>query len=311
MSAAPVPVDLDRVRREIDEEVRARRDSGDFPPGMERELDLAFARVSPVGSTGDDLEGLLEAADRAAFIESQPPTASRIVALTVIKKTERKLLGWYFNHMAQQVTSFAGATVRALTVLTERLEQVERSLPRAELASLGHSATEGLANGLAAAVVAALAGVDGRVLVAGDDPGVLRALDGVEGLDAYGVAPTITPSIGSPVERRDGDPLTHLAHLAPESLGGLVVLGTDPLPTGAKVSYIDAAAGALTDRGRLVVIAGRPEAWGHANPVEADLAAGHPFRAETWVVVVESRGFVDAEVHELGDSLVVSALLRR
>ncbi len=108
MSEVSTSLDLDLVRREIDEEVRARRASGDFPPGMERELDLAFARVSPVATTGDDLEGLIQAADRSAFIEARPPVASRTAVLGLVKKGELKLLGWYFNHLAQQMTSFAG-----------------------------------------------------------------------------------------------------------------------------------------------------------------------------------------------------------
>jgi len=46
-------VDLQQVLREIDEEVDARRAAGDFPPGMERDLDLVFARFAPATTSGD------------------------------------------------------------------------------------------------------------------------------------------------------------------------------------------------------------------------------------------------------------------
>ena len=47
MSTTDQPLDLDRLRREIDAEVRARRASGAYPPGFERELDAVFARYAP------------------------------------------------------------------------------------------------------------------------------------------------------------------------------------------------------------------------------------------------------------------------
>ena len=139
-------VDLEHVLREIDEEVRARRASGDFPPGMERDLELVFARFAPSTLTGDDLEALVEAADRAAFIQSDPPTASRIPAVSILKRVERKLLGWFFRFLAQQMTTFAGVTVQAL-------RQIVAALDAAKLRELFE----------------AIGPVDGRVLVPHDD----------------------------------------------------------------------------------------------------------------------------------------------
>jgi hypothetical protein len=303
-------LDLDLVRREIDEEVRARRASGDFPPGMERELDLAFARVSPVATTGDDLEGLIQAADRSAFIEGRPPVASRTAVLGLVKKGELKLLGWYFNHLAQQMTSFAGATVRTLTVVADRLEKVERLLPQVDRALLDHEAIPGLDADLTERVAARLAGVPGRVLVVGDGGGLLSALVAA-GIDAYAVTPGAAPRVGPAIEQREGDPFEHLADLAPGSLGGTIVLGLDASATGVKIAHVQAAASAIDEGGSLVVVAGRPEHWGRDNPVEADLAPGRPFRPETWFVVLEAHGFALAEVDDTGQSLLVSALRRR
>jgi hypothetical protein len=308
------PIDLDRVRREIDEEVRARRAAGDFPADMERELDLAFARVSPAATTGSDLRGLLQAADRAAFIDPHPPTGSRVPLLEVVKRTERKLLGWYFNYLAQQLTTFAGAAVRALQVLTDRLERVEQALPRAGDPGIGRAAAGPLAPEVATFVVAAFAGVEGRVLVAGEDRGLLEALV-ADGVDAYGVAAgdERLSASGAPssAERRDADPLDHLARLAPDSLGGLVLLGLDPLATATKLAFVELAADALVDGGRLAVAGARPELWGTANPIEADLALGRPLRPETWSAVMAARGFGGITVADGADGHVVTATLRR
>ncbi len=277
---------------------------------MERELDLAFARVSPVAATGDDLEGLIQSADRSAFIEARPPVASRTAVLALVKKSERKLLGWYFDHVAQQVTSFAGATVRTLTVLADRVERVERLLPPTDLETFVPDSAEGLADGVVAGVVTAFDGVEGRVLVGGNGGPLLAAL-AAAGVDAYGVAVGAAPQSGPELEQRDGDPLTHLRDLAPESLGGAVLFGTDPQPTGTKLAHLGAASAAIIEGGRLVVLAGDPDNWGRDNPVEADLAPGRPWRPETWLVVMASQGFAEAEVTPAGACYLVAAVRRR
>ena len=55
-------IDLDEVRREIDEEVRARRAAGEYPPGFERELDALFAQFAPAEAS-DDFDTSLERAE--------------------------------------------------------------------------------------------------------------------------------------------------------------------------------------------------------------------------------------------------------
>ena len=40
-------LDFERLRQEIDADVRAKRASGAYPPGFERELDAVFARYAP------------------------------------------------------------------------------------------------------------------------------------------------------------------------------------------------------------------------------------------------------------------------
>ncbi len=64
---------LDRVRREIDDEVRRRRAAGDFPPSYERRLDELFARFTPTGAADDHFTEALKLADRSAYFDIEVP----------------------------------------------------------------------------------------------------------------------------------------------------------------------------------------------------------------------------------------------
>jgi len=57
-----------------------------------------------------------------------------------------------------------------------------------------------------------------------------------------------------------------------------------------------------------VLIGTKPDAWGRdTDPVEADLAAGRPFHAATWVHLLEARGFTGARVEERSSRYAVVA----
>src|SRR5688572_14540050 len=159
-------LDLQQLLREIDEEVRARRAAGDFPPGMERELDLVFARFAPPTVSGDDLDGLLEAADRTSYIDHHPPTGSRFPPVSLLKRIEWKFLGWFFRFITQQVTAFAGIVVQSLRLIGRRLEALEHVTPGASAAQREASIRAGSvadAGALADVVVSHLRGLRGRV----------------------------------------------------------------------------------------------------------------------------------------------------
>jgi len=267
-------LDLGHVLREIDDEVRARRASGDFPPGMERDLELVFARFAPATLTGDDLEALVEAADRAAFIQSDPPTASRIPAVSILKRVERKLLGWFFRFLAQQMTTFAGVTVQALRQMAHRIETLEEATPAANPALMSLARQTALVPPLAAAVDA-IGPVDGRVLVSHDDV-----------VDRFPNAYATTDDVAE-----------HLLDVDDDALAGLLLAGiTDRAPLGTQVSLVERAARVLRRGGRIAIVASSVAAWGAANPVEADLAPGRPLHPETWAHLLVEHGFADVRV---------------
>ena len=280
-------IDFDRLLREIDDEVRARRAAGDFPPGLERDLDLLFARFAPATATSDDMGALIEAADRASLIDVDPPTESRTPGISLVKRGERKALGWFFRYLAQQVSAFAGILVQALRVLTRRVEALEDVTPRAVLvptaADLGDAPP---------AVAAALAGVRGRILVAEAGDGAL--LHALTEFDAYGVeprAPLADAAALAGLDVRADDVFDHLRAVERGALGAVVLAGAvDRESLGAKIRLLDLALDALADDGRVVVAGRDPATWGAANAVEADLSPGRPLQPDSWAHLLRERG---------------------
>jgi hypothetical protein len=305
-------LDLSKVLREIDDEVRARRAAGDFPPGMERDLDLVFARFAPANVNGDDLDAVIEAADRTSFVDPDPPVESRIRAVSYLKRVERKLLGWFFRYLAQQVTAFAGVVVQALRLLGRRIEALEEATPGANPALLDtvrRADRTSLEGGLVAAVADHLRGVRGRVLVTeAGDGALLRAL---AELDVYGVEPradVVESAALAGLEMRAGEPLEHLRAVDGGALEGIVLLGVvDRVPLGTQLALVERAAAALGTGGRLALVGSRPEAWGSANPIEADLAPGRPLRPATWVHLLEQQGFLGSTVVDGDAAFVITA----
>jgi hypothetical protein len=261
-----------------------------------------------VSVNGDDLEGLISAADRTAFIDPVLPTESRLPAVSILKRVERKLLGWAFRHLTQQVTAFGGVVVQALRLLgrrVERLEEVSAGADPALLAGVGGQAPAGLDD----IVVAHLAGRPGRVLVAeAGDGSLLRRL---ADLDVYGVEsrPALAESaVLAGLDVRDDAVLDHLRLVEEDALAGMVLVGiVDRAPVGAQVALLAHAARALATGSRLAVLASSPASWGTTNPIEADLSPGRPLHPETWVHLLGEHGFVDVSVTERDGAYVVAA----
>jgi hypothetical protein len=302
-STADGIIDFDAVLREIDEEVRSRRASGDFPPELERELDRLFSQYVPTATSSDDLGGLIAGAFRLSIIDPDPPTtASRIPGVALLKKTEHKLLAWYFRMLAERVTSFAHISTQALDTLAKRVEALAASTQGAQralerevqrLESLPPARLDG------AVEVAAghLATATGRVLVveAGDGD-LVRALAGRD-VDVYGIEPAVARAnalAADGLDVRDDGALLHLRSVATGALGALALAGcVDRLPLDGQLELADLAVEVLAPGAPLVVLGRAPESWGSANPVEADLAPGRPLHAATWAHLLDHRGFTD------------------
>lgn len=303
-------IDHAKLLREIDDEVRARREAGDFPPELERELDLVFARFAPAMPTGDGLDGAIDAADRAGFINVDVPTASRLPGMPFVKKALRKLMSWYLRFLAQQVSAFSAAVIGALRLIGVRLDRLEAATPGANpvLADAARRVgTPPRTDTFEPLVLQVFDGITGRVAVLEvGDGSLVRALGGA-GVDTYGVDPRVEhvdAAVSSGLEARHDEALDHLDAVADGALAGVVLAGcVDRLATGAQLALLDRTAAALADGGHLVVLGTTPEAWARsADVVATDLAPGRPLHAETWVHLLEDRGFLTVHRHD-GPSL--------
>jgi SAM-dependent methyltransferase len=301
-SDAPA-IDLGRLQAEINEEVRHRRASGDFPPGLERELDAMFARYAPAG-TGDDFDEVLSAAETTSFIHADVPTASRLLPLVYAKKLLRKAMAWYLRFLAQEVTAFAGAITRAVKLLAQRVDVLETVTVVAAERTLAEIRERRAGPDLgpwSAVVVDALAGAPGRVLHTECGAGTILAALAGAGTDVYGIEPAeslATEASRAGLDVRTDDALPHLRALPDATLGGLVLSGcVDALPLGEILEVADRAAAVLVPGGRLVLLSTGPAAWARTHdPVVADLAPGRPLHPETWRHLLGQRGFGEATV---------------
>lgn len=329
-------LDLGAVLADIEEEVRARRASGELPASFERELDEVFERLVPDEVGGQDLTLVIDAAERAAFLDVQVPVESRNPAFATVKKAVRKLVLWYMEHLARQVGAFGGTVVRGLRLLAGRTEDLETRVAALEDARREQEAVPPLvARALAGArpeaaapgppddwdalLVEALDGAAGRVAHLGAGEGRLVRVLVDAGVDAYGVDPRPASEAGGGagdvgLELRAGDPLEHLEQVTEAGLAGLVLTGfVDGLPLPAKVRLVELAARALAADGHLTLVASWPDAWAaERTPLEADLAPGRPLHPETWRALLAAAGFGEVEVVEgQGGGAEVAVLARR
>jgi hypothetical protein len=278
----PVTVDHDRIRREIDEEVRRRRDAGDLPAGFEQGLHDEFARRAPRGAIEADLGDLLRDVDEQSFFDTMAPVASARPGGSTVKRTLRTALGFYMRHVTTQMGAFAHATGRVLRTLADRLEAVEQQVGAVGVPAAVRALLEEMTNDLeeqwSALIDRELNRAPGPVLhVQGDDV----------------------------VDR--------LGRMADASLGA-VVLGSDVehRPQGWKLRLVSQVGRKAAGDAVVVVLACAPDAWpAGGSPVVADLAPGRPFHAETWLWLLAREGFTDASVEHRDEPRASYAVVAR
>jgi hypothetical protein len=295
--APAAPLDLARVQAEIAEEVRRRRATGDFPPGLERELDAMFARYAPA-SASDDFDDVLAFAETQSFIHADVPTASRRAPLAYVKRVLRAFMAWYVRFLAQQVTAFAGAITRAVSLLGRRVDALETATAVAPERALvrGDDAGSDLSAWLPL-VVGAMADAPGRVLHAEAGRGRLVQALADGGIAVYGIEPVEETSLEAAragLDVRTDDVLAHLRNVPDGALGGVVLSGcVDRLPLGEVLAVANRAVAALAPGGVVVVLSVGPGTWARGlDPVLADLAPGRPLHPETWAHLLSGRGLV-------------------
>ena len=185
---SPSEIDLAHLATEIEAEVRARRAAGEYPAGMERELDQLFARFAPP-EVSTDFGAALEKAEDLVLIEPIIPTASQKPVLGVVKKVVAKLIAFYHAWLGQQISGLAVAITNALRLLGDRvrdLEETQGDVVRARTAGARIAAIRD-DSVWAAGVVSALKGCSGRIAIVECGDGALLQSVVAAGFDAYGV----------------------------------------------------------------------------------------------------------------------------
>jgi hypothetical protein len=296
---------VEQVMAEIAEEVRLRRASGDLPPKLERELDELFLAHSPVAGRGGDLSDALRMVDAATFIDPVVPVESERAAGAVVKKGMRSLLLWYVGWLTHQMSQSASAVSRALHIVDDRLQELERQVEGQRVPAPGVIEFPGLHQADAwwvAPAVAAVAKAPGRILHSACGDGWLVRRIVAAGGDAYGVDPRSravdVADLGT-LDLRGETVGEHLRAVAAAGLGGIVLSGTVDGMAGAERDQLLAALGTrLAPGGTLVVHSATRQAWEAADaPPEADLAAGRPLRPEAWCTLLEQSGYDDVVTH--------------
>jgi hypothetical protein len=298
-------LDLDRIRAEIDEEVRRKRASGEIPPDLERQLDLVFARFAPVDAVQGDFEAVMVRVEEATKIDLVSPIEAVHPAIAFVKRLVRKAIRWYVRWVAEQVTGLGDALAKAIRILAGRVETIEQSLPTTTSPALleARAAAPTLDVDHWQEILAPLlARAPGRVAHGECGRGELVARLRSGGLDAYGIEPVqalAQAADDEAIEVRLDEVVDHLAAVPDGALGGLVLSGcVDRLPVPVQLRLADLAAAKLGAGGVLAIVASHPRAWeAGRSSAEADLAPGRPLHPDTWCRLLVTRGFPSPSVH--------------
>jgi SAM-dependent methyltransferase len=300
---ATLPADprayLDQVMAEIAEEVRARRASGDLPPKLERELDELFLAHSPVAGRGGDLGEALRMVDAATFIDPVVPVESERAAGAAVKKGMRSLMLWYVGWVTHQMSQSAAAVSRALHIVDDRLQKLERQVEVQRVPEAGvveFAMLHGPDGWWVEPAVAAVATARGRILHAACGDGWLVRRIVAAGGDAYGVDPrsrVVDRAELGPLDVREEPVVEHLRAAAPAGLGAVVLSGmVEGMAGGERAQLLTAIGSRLAPGGTLVIHSVSRAAWDAADaPAEADLAPGRPLRPEAWCRLLEREGY--------------------
>ncbi len=308
---------LKAVMAEIDEEVRARRQSGDLPARVEQELEELFLEHSPVGHRDTGLSDALRMVDMYAFIDPVVPIESEKSGGAVLKKGLRSMSLWYVGYVTHQVSQFATSVARALHAVDEQLCSLKEQLDaqRTPVAGIIDSSwSVGPSPWWMKEATDAVTSRDGRVLhAAARDGWLVKALEEF-GVDAYGLEERkeLTSGVDTDqIDLREESLVEHLGCVAPGSIGALVLTGVvESMTSGERERLLDLTESALSYGAALVVHSLTPTAWiSEEMAPEADLAPGRPLRAKAWEFVLKRRGFETRVVvgPSSNDYLVVAA----
>ena len=250
------PINVRQVVREIEDEVRRRRQSGELPVELERDLDMIFAQYAPVGAVQGDFDQIVARVEKVAFIDVAVPVGSDQPGVSYVKRGLKKGMSWYLNYVAQQVSVFAHAATRALRILGERVDHLEAGHsagPGAELARDYWAGAEPRSlHAWLPSISQILGDLPGRIAHADAGPGRGRRRPAEAGRDVYAIEPLDNLGLdlaARGVEVRIDEAVDHLRALPDATLGGLLLSGcVDRLPKGDQLELAALATSRVAPR---------------------------------------------------------------
>lgn len=300
---APGAVDLDRVLREIDAEVRALRRSGEIPADLERQLDELFARHAPA-AVSDDFDAVIDQAERDVGLSYAVPTESRLPAGGFVKRLVARAVGWYVLWFVRQLSGLASTIVRAVRLLARRVDRLEAAAGVGDdrLRAAAAAVEAPLHGEWAPRLAELLAGVDGRVLVTDAGSGEHLAALVRAGFDAYGAVgdlAAVDALADAGFDARHAAPIEHLRRLPDGALAAVVLVGCpETSPRGERIELAHEAVRVVAPGGCVVVVSSTPAGRARAvGVVRADLTPAAPFHAPTWEHLLRAAGCGTTQAH--------------
>lgn len=302
---------------EIEEEVRAKRASGELPADVEKELDQVFARFAPPGALDSDFDALVSRAERQSYIDLLAPNESARPGVPHIKRVVQKTVRWYLRYVVDQFSLFASSISRATRMLGERVEELEAASAPDELAPVVLGALRERAlqwtSRIETVFTQTAKSTQGRVLVTTCGTGDLVHSLTQSGVDAYGIdaaAELIASGSTRGLDLRSNGEIEHLESLNAGALGGLVLSGfVDIALPRQQVKMANLAALVLEEGAKLALVVTDPLRWEMLDDVPTDLVGGKPLRPSSWTYLLNERGFKDIAVtpNEVGDGYLILA----
>lgn len=285
---------FDDVVAEILTEARRRREAGEFPEELLAEIDEEFRRWAPIAYRQRGLEDAIRAVEAASFIDVEAPIEGSRPGVVPVKQVIKKATAWYHLHLARQVTALGVQVARPLRLLAEKVEGLDDRVARLEavapLPADTGQLTAPLTEDMIAAVQHRLEGAPARIVVGDVGAGPLVERLAAAGLDVYGADPST--DVDGDTELRVAPLIEHLADVADDLLGGVVMIGLEGrlAPEGAR-RLVQLAVSRVREGGTIVVVAADPDQWRESvGPVGTDLAPGRAFVPETWAHLLVSAG---------------------
>ncbi len=293
-----------RMQQRVEQEVMRRRAEGRYPPSFEAKLRTIYNELVPKGqgASEEDIRHLIYSVDRSAIIDIDVPLQSQKPGVTYLKTFLRKLMAWYLNYLAQQLSNFHANLIQLLHAYDLRLSRLERQETKIGLAGARVDLdldTRQLERCCAEIETAAS---QGRTLVTSCGSSELLVALSDRGCKVYGIDRDST-GLDNVAERgldvRWDETLRHLEHVRSEMLDAIVLQGSDEVAdTKEKIAIVQRSLQALFPGGKLAIVVHDPSALASNETlaVTFDLSPGKLFQPATWQYILQEVGFVDVEV---------------